>query len=258
MCGSATFDFRDGGSPQRGAAEDVSRARAPPPAYRSFAHSPTLGGCGRLRRPDAQRRDPDREGEDVDHGGHQVASRQQDDETQPERKDHVDHPGGRRPVVRGVPVDPIQLREQQCHEARERGDPQQPEVDHRLEGVRILVVDDDIGICSTLKELLQAAGCKVETAHNGAEGLEKVASSHFDVVLSDVVMPNMDGYEFYQAIRERLPELPVLMMTAFHYDKDHIIKRSRLKGLEGVIFKKPVDPERLLEVIAETARGESG
>jgi len=132
------------------------------------------------------------------------------------------------------------------------------EVDHRLEGVRILVVDDDIGICSTLKELLQAAGCKVETAHNGAEGLEKVASSHFDVVLSDVVMPNMDGYEFYQAIRERLPELPVLMMTAFHYDKDHIIKRSRLKGLEGVIFKKPVDPERLLEVIAETARGESG
>jgi hypothetical protein len=42
------------------------------------------------------------------------------------------------------------------------------------------------------------------------------------------------------------------MMTAFHYDKDHIIKRSRMKGLEGVIFKKPVDPGRLCEVIAET------
>jgi CheY-like chemotaxis protein len=109
-----------------------------------------------------------------------------------------------------------------------------------------------------LRELLQAAGCKVETAHSGAEGLEKVESSRFDVVLSDVVMPNMDGYELYQAIHERFPELPILMMTAFHYDKDHIIKRSRLKGLEGVIFKKPVDPERLLEVIAETARGEPG
>jgi hypothetical protein len=45
------------------------------------------------------------------------------------------------------------------------------------------------------------------------------------------------------------------MMTAFHYDKDHIIKRSRMKGLEGVIFKKPVDPAKLREVIFETVRG---
>jgi hypothetical protein len=42
------------------------------------------------------------------------------------------------------------------------------------------------------------------------------------------------------------------MMTAFHYDKDHIIKRARMKGLEGVIFKKPLDPDRLREVICET------
>jgi len=39
------------------------------------------------------------------------------------------------------------------------------------------------------------------------------------------------------------------MMTAFHYDKDHIIKRSKLKGLRGVLFKKPVDPDRLREVV---------
>ncbi|MFQ5416425.1 MAG: response regulator [Myxococcota bacterium] len=127
-----------------------------------------------------------------------------------------------------------------------------PAIDQRLEGVRILVVDDDPGICSTLDELLSASGCKVETACNGAEGLEKVESSEFDVVLSDVVMPSMDGYELYQAIRERHPQLPVLMMTAFHYDKDHIIKRSRLKGLDGVIFKKPIDPVRLCEVLYET------
>jgi hypothetical protein len=41
------------------------------------------------------------------------------------------------------------------------------------------------------------------------------------------------------------------MMTAFHYDKDHIIKRSRLEGLEGVIFKKPVDPDRLRLAMVE-------
>ena len=49
-----------------------------------------------------------------------------------------------------------------------------------------------------------------------------------------------------------LLNLPVLMMTAFHYDKDHIIKRSRMEGLEGVIFKKPVDPDRLRHAIAES------
>ena len=65
-------------------------------------------------------------------------------------------------------------------------------------------------------------------------------------------MLNMDGHELYRAIKRDYPDLPILLMTAFHYDKDHIIKRSRMEGLEGVIFKKPVDPERLREVIAET------
>ena len=78
--------------------------------------------------------------------------------------------------------------------------------------------------------------------------------SHFDLMLSDVVMPNMDGHELYLKARAEFPDLPVLMMTAFHYDKDHIIKRSRMKGLEGVIFKKPVDPNRLREVIIETVK----
>jgi CheY-like chemotaxis protein len=71
-------------------------------------------------------------------------------------------------------------------------------------------------------------------------------------------MPNMDGYELYHAIRTSRPGLPVLMMTAFHYDKDHIIKRSRLQGLEGVIFKKPVDPDRLCEILVQTVAKSQG
>jgi len=126
------------------------------------------------------------------------------------------------------------------------------ETDPRLAGLRILVVDDDAGICRTLQEILEASGCVVETASDGAEGLRCVEAKPFDLVLSDVVMPNMDGYQLYTAVRKTHPGLPVLMMTAFHYDKDHIIKRSRIEGLEGVIFKKPVDTARLREVIAET------
>ncbi|HEX5066781.1 MAG TPA: response regulator [Myxococcota bacterium] len=124
--------------------------------------------------------------------------------------------------------------------------------DPRLAGLRILVVDDDLGVCRSLEEILEAAGCNVETASDGADALARVEAGRFDLVLSDVVMPKMDGYELYTALRKLRPELPVLMMTAFHYDRDHVIKRSRLQGLEGVVFKKPVDPTRLCEVIAET------
>jgi DNA-binding NtrC family response regulator len=73
-------------------------------------------------------------------------------------------------------------------------------------------------------------------------------------MLSDVVMPNMDGHQLYLKVKEDHPDMPVLMMTAFHYDKDHIIKQSRMKGLRGVIFKKPVDPARLREAIIESVQ----
>lgn len=127
------------------------------------------------------------------------------------------------------------------------------EPDLRLKGLRILVADDDPGISRTLQEMLQADGCEVETAENGEEALEKLGAGRpFDLLLSDVVMPRMDGHELYLRAREAYPDMPILMMTAFHYDKDHIIKRSRMEGLEGVIFKKPVDPDRLRLTIAES------
>jgi two-component system cell cycle response regulator CpdR len=133
-----------------------------------------------------------------------------------------------------------------------------PAGDDRLKDVRILVVDDDLGICRSLEEILEADGCVVETASDGLEGLQRLAATAFDVVLTDVVMPNMDGHELYIEIRKRYPDLPVLMMTAFHYDKDHIIKRSRIEGLNSVIFKKPVDPQRLREILVQTLEHSRG
>ncbi len=130
----------------------------------------------------------------------------------------------------------------------------EPVADAALEGLQVLVADDDAGICRTLQEILQAEGCIVETAPDGAEALAKAHGRRFDVVLSDVVMPHMDGHELFMALRETQPELPVLLMTAFHYDRDHVIKRSKLEGLEGVVFKKPVDARRLCQVIVDTVQ----
>ncbi len=121
----------------------------------------------------------------------------------------------------------------------------------RMSGLRVLVADDDLGIASSLADLLRVEGCSVETASDGVAALAQLEAADFDLLISDVVMPNMDGHELFSLVRERWPALPILMMTAFHYDKDHIIKRSRIEGLEGVIFKKPVDPERLCAKILE-------
>ena len=125
-----------------------------------------------------------------------------------------------------------------------------------LEGLRLLVVDDDLGVCHSLKDLLQEQRCVVATAPSGKKAIELLEKDEFDLVLSDVVMPDMDGYALYHAVKERSPKLPVILMTAFYYDKDHVIKRSCLEGLKTVIFKKPIDPDRLKKVIVQQCRGE--
>ena len=120
-----------------------------------------------------------------------------------------------------------------------------------LEGKRILVVDDDRAVRESVVEILEAEGCVMESAADGLVAVGKLAEAAYDIVLSDVVMPCMDGYELFGHVREHHPGTHVVLMTAFYYDKDHVIKRSRLQGLEGVIFKKPVDPERLRQTLAK-------
>jgi PAS domain S-box-containing protein len=131
-----------------------------------------------------------------------------------------------------------------------------PEARHPLRGLRILVVDDDAGICQSLKDLLDEERCQVETASSGVYATAWLARREFDVVLSDVVMPDMDGYQLYQTVKKTMPKLPVILMTAFNYDKDHIIKRSCLEGLQGVIFKKPVNPVLLKKLLQQQCRPE--
>ena len=125
-----------------------------------------------------------------------------------------------------------------------------------LAGLTILVVDDDLGVCYSLRDLLREEGCEVEVATNGLEALKVLARRKVDIVVSDVVMPDLDGYDLYMEVRERYRQTPVILMTAYFYDKDHVIKRSRLEGLQEVIFKKPVDPARLKQIILQRCRPE--
>jgi PAS domain S-box-containing protein len=117
-----------------------------------------------------------------------------------------------------------------------------------LAGLRVLVVDDDLGVCRSLRDLLVEEGCHVLVATDGLRALETLNRSVVDIVVSDVVMPDLDGYDLFMEIRRR-GTTPVILMTGYYYDRDHVIKRSRLEGLESVIFKKPVDPTRLKKMI---------
>jgi PAS domain S-box-containing protein len=123
-------------------------------------------------------------------------------------------------------------------------------VERTLEGLRILVVDDDLGVCQSVRDVLLEEGCEVITAGGGLEALRVLDGTAVDCVVSDVVMPDLDGYDLFMEVKRR-GDTPVLLMTGYYYDRDHVIKRSRLEGLEGVLFKKPVDPERLKALIRE-------
>jgi PAS domain S-box-containing protein len=117
-----------------------------------------------------------------------------------------------------------------------------------LAGLRILVVDDDLGVCRSLRDVLVEEGCEVQVATDGLRALETLNHGPVDIVVSDVVMPDLDGYDLFMEIKRR-GSTPVILMTGYYYDRDHVIKRSRVEGLDSVIFKKPVDPVRLKEMI---------
>lgn len=124
-----------------------------------------------------------------------------------------------------------------------------------LAGLRVLVVDDDLGVCRSLRDLLVAEGCEVITASDGRRALELLEKATVDLVISDVVMPDVDGYELFMEVKRRW-NTPVILMTGYYFDRDHVIKRSRLQGLQSVVFKKPVDPARLKAAIrAHCGRG---
>ena len=80
---------------------------------------------------------------------------------------------------------------------------------------RILVVDDEPLVCDAVKMMLNIDGHVVETAVNGQEALVLFDSQKFDLVITDLEMPNMKGDELAAAIKARVPDQPVIMITAY-------------------------------------------
>ncbi len=107
----------------------------------------------------------------------------------------------------------------------------------------ILVVDDDRHTRMLMEAILKAENYTVYTADNGASALEVMDEHHIDLVVLDIMMPKMDGYEFTQLLRETDNNLPILMVSAKQLPADK--RRGFLVGTDDYITK-PVDEEEML------------
>lgn len=117
---------------------------------------------------------------------------------------------------------------------------------------RILVVDDDDSLRELLRMHLASAGYEVSTAADAISAGYQVLKNPPDLILSDVNMPHMDGFEFVAALKSdpTLPEIPVIFLTSME-DGDH---RGKELGAVGYLTK-PVRADRLLEMVARHVPG---
>lgn len=114
---------------------------------------------------------------------------------------------------------------------------------------KVLVVDDEPGIRETLAALLEDEGYLVSRARDGMEALSAVENRRFDVILTDVRMPRLDGMALVRRLRERGDNLPIVLMSAVYAD-------ANFAGLTFV--RKPFDIGLLLDRIEEAIAARTG
>ena len=118
--------------------------------------------------------------------------------------------------------------------------------------LKILVVEDSRDAAAMLKELLELNGYEVEVALTGPEGVQAARNTHPDVVLCDIGLPGMDGYEVAAALRSDPGGAPQRLVAVTGYGQDEDRRPSREAGFEFHLVK-PIDPEELREVLMTLA-----
>ncbi|MFC1480144.1 PleD family two-component system response regulator [Candidatus Omnitrophota bacterium] len=111
---------------------------------------------------------------------------------------------------------------------------------------KILLIDDDPIIVKVVKSRLEASSYKVISASNGSEGLEKAVNEHPDLIILDIMMPEMDGYAFVKEIKSNpsAKHIPIIILTV----KDKMKDLFEMEGVKDYLIK-PFKEEDLLEKI---------
>lgn len=113
--------------------------------------------------------------------------------------------------------------------------------------IRILIVDDNEAIHELFREYFEAQGCSADTACNGQEGIRKYRETKPDVVLMDMRMPVMNGYEASKGIKGFDPAAKILMVTG--HPEDPLATKSLREGYVQSIIPKPFNLKNLFQEI---------
>jgi DNA-binding NtrC family response regulator len=108
---------------------------------------------------------------------------------------------------------------------------------------RILIIDDERSIRSTLREILEYEQYEVDEAQDGAEGLDKIQTGNFDLVFCDIKMPKMDGLEVLSALQKLNTDIPIVMISG-HGTVETAVDATKLGAFDFI--SKPLDLNRLL------------
>lgn len=113
---------------------------------------------------------------------------------------------------------------------------------------KVLAIDDSRTMRGMLQHTLSSAGFEVELAEDGIDGLDKLEGAKPDIVITDINMPNLDGFGVIEAVREthQKSALPILVLTT--ESGESLKQRARNAGATGWIVK-PFDPEKLIATI---------
>ena len=129
-----------------------------------------------------------------------------------------------------------------------------PENDEALAGKRIVVIDDEEFIRTTVRDVLAKSGCEVDMAVNGHDALVMIQECNYDLVISDIKMPGANGYEIFREVKKLKPGCPVMFMTGFGYDPTHSIIKATPEGLDGVLYK-PFKVNELISAVRNAILG---
>jgi DNA-binding response OmpR family regulator len=113
---------------------------------------------------------------------------------------------------------------------------------------RILVADDEAGVRSFLRDVLEADGYEVVQAASGKQALDEVRTGHVDLVITDLVMPEKEGIETIQALRREAPGLGIIAISGAFGGQ--FLKPALKLGADAVLHK-PFSPEQILAIVAE-------
>ena len=116
----------------------------------------------------------------------------------------------------------------------------------------ILLIEDDVRAAVSLEKLLKSEGYTVTVSHRGDEGMARAQSDHYDVVVTDLRLPGLDGLELVRGLHAAKPRLPIVLMTAFG-TTETVIEATKRGAFEYLI--KPFEMEDLLEVVAKAVAG---